>query len=198
MSMENPNAQPGIQAVLDAIGVGVWLLDRHGRVTLTNRLARQISSAAQTLHLAPPLVKAAFPAQQRALDRALAEARAGRRSMIVLGTALQERIFAVVPTGTADGGDHDGPVLLLCNDCTAATPVRLALLSKVLRLTQREADVLAELCDGVMANDIAKKRAVKLSTVRTQIASIRGKAGVGSVLQLIAKVAALPPVAGRL
>lgn len=188
---------PIMQTVLDAIGIGVWILDPGGGVVLVNSLARRTMSGGHTLRLAGPLLVSGRPDQQRRFDRALAGARNGHRSMMQLGVDGEARLFAVVPLGSlADCGDT-GHILLLCGHRTATEPLAMTLLAKVLGLTQCETHVLADLCDGFMAQDIADRRAVKISTVRTQIACLREKAGVHTVPQLIAKVSSLPPLAGR-
>lgn len=54
------------------------------------------------------------------------------------------------------------------------------------RLTQREQDVLARLCDGHSASQIADDSFVALSTVRSQIRAVLMKLGVGSQLEAVA------------
>lgn len=54
------------------------------------------------------------------------------------------------------------------------------------RLTQREQEVLARLCDGHSANQIADDSYVAVSTVRSQIRAVLMKLGVGSQLEAVA------------
>ena len=54
------------------------------------------------------------------------------------------------------------------------------------RLSEREAEVLEELCQGHSAQDIAGTAGVAITTVRAQIRSILTKLGVGSQLQAVA------------
>jgi two-component system nitrate/nitrite response regulator NarL len=54
------------------------------------------------------------------------------------------------------------------------------------RLTHREQEVLARLCDGHSANQIAEESYVALSTVRSQIRAVLMKLGVGSQLEAVA------------
>ena len=60
-------------------------------------------------------------------------------------------------------------------------------------LTATESSVLAMLSRGVKPKQIARGRGVKLATVRTQIASIRGKTGAASIAELVGQVVDLPP-----
>jgi DNA-binding CsgD family transcriptional regulator len=45
---------------------------------------------------------------------------------------------------------------------------------------------------------IAERQNVAVSTVRTQIGSIRAKTGAGSISELVRQVAVLPPLVGAL
>lgn len=54
------------------------------------------------------------------------------------------------------------------------------------RLTHREQEVLARLCEGHSANQIAEESYVALSTVRSQIRAVLMKLGVGSQLEAVA------------
>ena len=65
-------------------------------------------------------------------------------------------------------------------------------------LTLAERRVLGGLVREASAREIAAEHAVALSTVRTQIASIRAKFGARSIDGLLLRVSELPPVAGAL
>jgi DNA-binding NarL/FixJ family response regulator len=54
------------------------------------------------------------------------------------------------------------------------------------RLTQREQEVLARLCEGHSAFRIADESYVAVSTVRSQIRAVLMKLGVGSQLEAVA------------
>jgi DNA-binding CsgD family transcriptional regulator len=66
------------------------------------------------------------------------------------------------------------------------------------RLTSAETRVLVELCNGVPPIQVAEKLGVAISTVRSQIGSIRQKTGALSIRALVRQVAVLPPVKGTL
>jgi DNA-binding CsgD family transcriptional regulator len=65
-------------------------------------------------------------------------------------------------------------------------------------LTPAETRVLEQVCGGVRPNDIAQRAGVAVSTVRTQIGSIRAKTGAASIRELVRQVAVLPPLVGAL
>ena len=61
-------------------------------------------------------------------------------------------------------------------------------------LTLAEARVLKQLCEGERPSDIAPTLGVQLSTVRTQISSIRAKTGTRDIAQVVRHVGRLPPL----
>jgi DNA-binding CsgD family transcriptional regulator len=61
-------------------------------------------------------------------------------------------------------------------------------------LTGAEGQVLAQLCKGLRPQQIAVSHGVQVSTVRTQLRSIREKTACGSVRDLVEKISVLPPV----
>ena len=65
-------------------------------------------------------------------------------------------------------------------------------------LTPAESRVLASLCRGQSPEHIAADLSVQISTVRTQIGSIRLKTGAGSIGALVRQVSVLPPLRGVL
>jgi DNA-binding CsgD family transcriptional regulator len=65
-------------------------------------------------------------------------------------------------------------------------------------LTPAESEVLKLLCLGHEPAAIAARQQVAISTIRTQIGSIRAKTGVASIRELVQRVAVLPPVLGAL
>ena len=58
--------------------------------------------------------------------------------------------------------------------------------------------MLELLCSGVRPTEVARQQGVAVSTVRTQIGSIRAKTGAGSISELVRQVAVLPPMVGAL
>ncbi len=70
--------------------------------------------------------------------------------------------------------------------------------ARSMKLTPAETRVLERLCAGVRPNTIAVEQAVAVSTIRTQIGSIRAKTGAASIAELVRQVAVLPPVVGVL
>ena len=66
--------------------------------------------------------------------------------------------------------------------------------ARSMHLTPAETRVLELLCSGVRPTQIAHQQNVAVSTVRTQIGSIRNKTGAASISDLVRQVAVLPPM----
>ena len=66
------------------------------------------------------------------------------------------------------------------------------------QLTAAELQVLQSLCSGLQPQEIAQRHGVAISTVRTQIASVRAKTATESIRDLVSMVAQLPPMQGVL
>jgi len=65
-------------------------------------------------------------------------------------------------------------------------------------LSSAESQVLHLLCDGLQPTEIAELHGVAITTVRTQIASIRIKTDAPTVGELIQRIARLPPICSAL
>lgn len=76
--------------------------------------------------------------------------------------------------------------------CDATT---VTLFARERGLTSAEGQVLAQVCRGLRPQQIANHHGVQVSTVRTQLRSIRHKTASDSVRDLVHKVSVLPPLA---
>lgn len=74
----------------------------------------------------------------------------------------------------------------------------MALFAREQGLTGAEGQVLAQVCKGLRPLEIATQHGVKVSTVRTQLRSIRSKTGSNSIRDLVQQMSVLPPLARRL
>ena len=116
---------------------------------------------------------------------------------MVLGTqggeADEEPLtIAVVPLSRSHG--EEGAVLLLFSPPRALDALAMQLFARAAGLTSAEARVLRALADGQVPSQIARQHEVALSTVRSQVGSIRAKIGARSITDLTRAVGRLPPV----
>lgn len=183
--------------ILEEISHGVLLLDAMGALIYANPLGRQELRQALAVTLSGGRLVTTVTFQEHRLARALKEARAGLRSMVQLGQGSDARMLAFVPLASHSDSGIVKQVLVLCGRTGWADSVAVLLFAKATGLTHCERDVLSSLCDGLDAQDIADRRSVKLSTVRTQILSLRQKVGARNLQDLISKVSSLPPLGCR-
>ena len=177
--------------LLDEIDYGLMVLAPDGRVRIANRPARLECAGGRALTLTHERLQAAQPADQAALRQALAQAQHGRRSLLRLGNVH----VAVVPLADPPGEDH---VLLVFGKTRVCEAVSVELFARAHRLTSAESKVLQALCAGAHPAAIAREFGVAISTVRTQLASLRQKTQAASIRDVVKQIAVLPPVVSAL
>ncbi len=155
-------------------------------------------------------VMAQRPSDNETLRRTLDRARVGLRGFLCLGDGAQSTAVAVLPLVDQRPSGEGGPGGLLgsavppsyallvfskqqlCDDST------MALFARERGLTSAEGQVLAQVCKGLRPAQIAHKHGVRISTVRTQLRSIRMKTCCETIRDLVQKVSVLPPMARQL
>jgi len=186
--------------LLDEIDYGLMLVAGDGRVRLANRPARAECAGAGALRLDQGRLDATNAADQAALLRALAGAQQGRRTMLRIGRAAQAVDLAVVPLAGAD--DDDDPAaahaLVVIGKRQVCEALSVEMYARAHRLTTAEGNVLQALCNGLEPTSIARQFGVAVSTIRTQVSSIRLKTEAGSIRDLVKQVAVLPPIVNAL
>lgn len=174
--------------LLDEIDYGLLLLDDAGEVRLANRQARLECDAPEApLRRVGHQLQATHAGDAASLRAALAGARQGRRCLLALG-ALH---VAVVPLDDPAGGAR---MALLVFGKRLVCELSVEMFAGVHGLTPAEAKVLRALCGGARPAGIAHEFGVAVSTVRTQLASLREKTQAASIRDVVRKVAVLPPV----
>lgn len=186
---------PLAQTLLDQLGSGLVVCDADARMLMANRAARNELLTGRLLQAAGGLLRRA-PAAAGELAAAIRlAADKGRRSLVRL-TAGDDRLhLSVLPLHD----DRERLALVVLGRRRACSDLELELLARSYGLTHAERRVLAALMQEARPSEIAERHAVKLSTVRTQICSIRAKLGTRSVEGLLlraAEVPAMPPALG--
>lgn len=154
-------------------------------------------------------VMAQRPADNETFRRTLDRARAGLRGFLCLGEGTQSSAVTVLPLigrattdtprpGTLGSAVSPTYALLvfakqhLCDDST------MALFARERGLTSAEGQVLTQVCKGLRPAQIARNHGVRISTVRTQLRSIRMKTCCETIRELVQKLSVLPPMARQL
>jgi len=183
-------------ALLDEIACGLIVCDARGRIRYANRAAQDELASAQWLQR----VGDGFSRAQGAggeLEPALrAAALQGRRTLVRLSRADDNLLASVLPLHAAS---TDCPlVLVMLGRRWPCSELGLDMLARSYGLTQAECRVLSALMREATPRQIAAEHDVAVSTVRTQITSLRTKFGVRRIEGLLLQLAAAPPLAHAL
>jgi DNA-binding CsgD family transcriptional regulator len=198
LAVEPPDDEADtLQAALDAVDHGVMVCDARGRVLRANRAAQLELDTGGVLAVgADGLLDVPGGAGLLALRRAVHGAAFSRSHQLVpLRVNDRTLMLSVQPLG---GGDGPVRVLLMTGRRSLCPELAVRHLGRVYALTPAELEVLGSLLAGVRIGEMADARGVKLSTVRTQVASLRAKLGVQRVDDITRLVAELPPMQGAL
>lgn len=183
-----------VELVLDQLDYGLILVNALGMVIHVNGASRGLLKAAGPLSMRGGNLVARTDDDGRRLRQALIDATGrGLRTMLVLGLGDERLNVAVVPLGGALPDEQSLALVVLgrrrvCETLTADWYARRH------HLSAAEAQVLCLLCLGEAPAAIARRLHVALSTVRTQIGSIRGKTGMSSIGAVLREVSLLPPM----
>lgn len=182
-----------LSAALDEIDYGIVLIGDDGRVQHANQVALAELDAQHPLLLCFGELRARRGADAQALLAALHDAQhRGLRRLLTLGEGTQQVSASVVPLASPGG------TLVILGKRRVSAELAVQGFARLHGLTGGEARVLAALCGGARPAEVAREHGVALSTVRSQIGSIRLKTGAASIRDLLAQVARLPPLMGRL
>lgn len=182
-----------LRSVLDHVQFGVAVVGARLALLFANKAARRECTRTGLLCVDGERLGFPAPGASLELEQALAAARRGRWSLVQLGDGERRLMLAVLPlAGGARGGDE--PVLLMFGTGSASAALATEFYARACALTPAESRVLQGLREGLSPRQLAERHAVALSTVRTQIGSLRSKTGARSILDLLRTVASLPPI----
>lgn len=186
-----------LAAALDELDYGIVLLFDGMNVVHINDAARVELDDAHPLQLLgselrPKLARDVAPLH----DAVTAASLRGMRRLITLGKDAQRASVSVIPLEAADAGPR--AVLVVLGKRAVCESLSVQGFARGYGLTGAETRVLIALCNGVPPAQIATQLGVAVSTVRSQIGSMRLKTSADSIRDLVRQVAVLPPVKGAL
>jgi DNA-binding CsgD family transcriptional regulator len=180
--------------MLDETDHGMLLVTPQGTLRHANQPARQELARGCSLRLASgEQVQAAQGDQHGVFYLALADAQRGKRRLLTLGHDGLALSIALVPMGS-EGEDSEALVLLVLGKRQSCETLTVDFFARAQGLTGAEAKVLQALCDGQRPKEAARQFGVAVSTIRTQISSIRTKTQTASIRDLVSRVTTLPPI----
>jgi DNA-binding NarL/FixJ family response regulator len=180
-----------LHQVTDQIDFGLVVCDADGQMLHANRSATRELASQRVLQLQDGRVRSPGPDASELASAIKAAATQGRRRLLCLQDAPPLMLVVLPLDSQADG---ERLVLLMIGRRTVCTALGLELLAIQHRLTLAEQRVLRAIVGGTASRDIAVENGVAVSTVRTQIQSLRDKLGVGNIDALLLTAARVPPV----
>lgn len=181
--------------VIDMLGHGIFVVDTEGRVLHANRSALHECGEGGALRLADARLSATDAPGDVELQRVLAGGRLHRFGLALVATRGRALAVAVVPLNGVRRGSGMPALLVLLGRHEASDDLSIELYAQANGLTGAESRVLRALWGGECAHDVARAFGVAISTIRTQIGSIREKTGARSLDDLNRLVGRLPPLA---
>jgi DNA-binding CsgD family transcriptional regulator len=182
-----------LSLVIDELAHGVLIASSQGRLLHANQAARQVLSRRHALALQDGHLQTRDPAQARLLQQALAKAATGRRSLVTLPTAGGWSLSVALVPLRSDGSPA-APIALFLSRPGVCDSLMLCFFARSYGLTNSEEQVLAILCQGYSAPEIAVQLKVAVSTVRSHVRSLCAKTHSNGVRALVGRVAVLPPL----
>lgn len=187
-----------LAAMLNEIDYGMLLIADNLRILHANHVAGADLDDQHPLRMDGHELHARHPRDAAPLHEAIVAAcQRSKRRLVTLGDEPQRVTIAVVPLPTVGETTPPGALVMLGKRqvCQALSVEAFARCHK---LTSTETVVLKALCSGARPTEIAMQHGVALSTVRTQVCSIRAKTGTETISALVRMVAMLPPMVSAL
>jgi DNA-binding CsgD family transcriptional regulator len=184
--------------VLDEIDHGLLLLDLTGRILHANYPARRELSMARAMRNSQGTLCAGDAASQSRIHQALRDAERDCRSIIELDHDGEVLSLAFIPLAAVHGIGVVDTVLVICSRRAGCEMLTMQMFARSRHLTRAEQNVLARLCDGHGAEEIACLEGIRMSTVRTHIKNVRQKTGSSSIRDVVHRVSRMPQIVSAL
>ncbi len=188
-------------AALEALAVGVMVVDAAGRLLFSNTVAEKLLQQGQGIIASHGHLRAQAPERNMLLQQTIREAIAGftgrsqHAGMLVLPRpdALPLSLLVSPAPGHRLGVDvlQATAIIFVNNPDDRITPAEGALTAQF-RLTPAEARLTAALLDGEHVDDYALHAGLSPHTVKTQLKAVFAKTGCGRQSDLIRTILANP------
>ncbi len=186
-----------LAAALDELDYGIVLLLDDMHISHINDAAAVELDDRHPLAMVAGQLSARCARDTALLNEAVSSAATrGIRRLLTLGEDGRRASVSVVPLDSADAGPR--AVLVVLEKRSVCESLSVHGFARSCGLTGAETRVLVALCSGSPPTQTAEELGVAVSTVRSQIGSIRQKTGAASIRALVRQVAVLPPVKGVL
>jgi len=180
--------------MLDEIDYGLMVLGADARILLANQLARLELGGERFVRRRQDKLAASTARHGAKLEAALANIRRGQRSLVTLNGTDGELALSFVPLNSGAHTADAALALVILGKRDACEALTLQHYGQLHGLTGAEQALLPAIIRGLSVEAIAQQQCVALSTVRTQLGSIREKTGATSLRMLMARLTSLPPI----
>lgn len=184
----------GLAMLMDELAHGVLVASIQGRILHANQAARSELARRNVVSVVDGLIQAPDPKQSRVLLQALSKGGMGLRSLVCLRSEDGWSLSVAVLPLRADPAHNPHAVALVFSRASVCDALMLCFFARSYNLTNCEEQVLAILCQGYSAPEIAVQLHVAVSTVRTHVRSLCTKTQSNGVRALVRRVAVLPPL----
>jgi DNA-binding CsgD family transcriptional regulator len=184
--------------MLDEIDYGLMVLGADAQILLANQAARLELDGERFVRRRQDRLAPSSARHGAKIDAALGDIQRGRRSLVTLSGAGGELALSFVPLHSSAQSTAQIPgaplALLILGKCDAGEALTLQQYGHLHGLTGAERALLPAIIRGSSVKIIAEQQRVAVTTVRTQLASIRDKTGARSLRTLTARLTSLPPI----
>lgn len=166
---------------LDRLSAGIIVIGAHGRIDLANGRAKSILDAAGALRSSRGKLFACSAGTDHKLQAAILQALAGVLQPSALRIAQADHgawtVWVMPLPSTNKLLQSAAPAALVVIGDSAGVRIEIPELISIYGLTKAEAELASALGSGETLGEVAARRGVKFSTVRTQLLSVLGKMG---------------------
>jgi DNA-binding CsgD family transcriptional regulator len=183
---------------LDAVPCAVLIVDRSGRVALTNRAGTKLRVEHDGIGICRGVLAAASTDSNRRLAQLVASTAHDQQIALLGGTMLLQRLTSseplhvlVAPVRRAepvDAAHRSAGVIVFIGDPSRNILPSEFLLRQYYGLTRSEAEVAARIAVGRSLADIAQERGITIQTVRWYSKQVLAKTDCSSRAQLVRKL----------
>jgi DNA-binding CsgD family transcriptional regulator len=184
-------------AIVDQLALGIIVVSLDGRVLRANRAGLKALLAAGLFVHPEGKLASHSNGDLGALDRAVAATAAQARTVVVIDSGVLRVTIAAQPLRYPHAGRRRSAAMLLATVDTQTDAPAILAYGDAHLLTRAERSVLVALSRGLRAKEVAATTRSSVATVRSHLRSIYLKTGARNLQDLLARVAALPPLDAR-
>lgn len=185
----------GMPSLLDELAHGILITTAGGRVVHANQAAQHELARKRVLTTHHSVLQCCAQENDKALRQALSKVSEGKRSVIELAAPQGPGLTLAALPLKVQAPRREPRAALIFARASVCDALMLCFFARSHGLTATEEQVLGILCQGLSAPQIAIEMKVAVSTVRSHIRSLCGKACSSGVRELVSRLAVLPPVA---